>query len=90
MFPKGHAEIAPVIRMAATGSRHADQLPDASHAASQVPRMPAKETDAGRYTFTGRSRQICSAYSRMVRSLENLPIRAVLRMAILAHLLGSR
>ena len=37
-------------------------------------------------TGTGVRAQICRAYSRMVRSLENLPTRAVLRIAIFAHL----
>lgn len=34
--------------------------------------------------------QISRAYSRMVRSLENFPTRAVLRMAILAQVEGFR
>jgi len=38
------------------------------------------------HTLTGSSSQISRAYSEMVRSLENLPIRAVLRIAISAHL----
>lgn len=37
------------------------------------------------YTVTGSRCQISEAYSAMVRSLENLPIRAVLRIAISAH-----
>ena len=37
------------------------------------------------YTFTGLSAQMSRAYSRIVRSLENLPIRAVLRIAMRAQ-----
>ena len=39
----------------------------------------------GCYTLTGLRCQISRAYSSIVRSLENLPILAVLRMAISAH-----
>ena len=37
------------------------------------------------YTGTASSFQISLAYSAMVRSLENLPMRAVLRMAMRAQ-----
>ena len=39
--------------------------------------------------LTGFTFQISSAYCRMVRSLENLPERAVLRIAIRVHCSGS-
>ena len=41
-------------------------------------------------TLTGSRCQISLAYSAMVRSLENLPMRAALRMAIFAHMALSR
>jgi hypothetical protein len=42
------------------------------------------------FTATGDSFQMSLAYSQMVRSLENLPTRAVFIIAIRAHFLGSR
>lgn len=45
---------------------------------------------AGRYTRTGSSFQMSRAYSAIVRSLENLPMRAVLRIAIFAQRGRSR
>src|SRR5712671_3196805 len=45
---------------------------------------------AASYTLTGSSFQMSRAYSEIVRSLENLPIRAVLRIAIRAQRAGSR
>ncbi len=56
-------------------------LPDPG--AAPVPRLRHGTGTAG-------SRQMSSAYSRIVRSLENLPMRAVLRIAIRAHFAGSR
>jgi len=48
-------------------------------------RPPCRPPRHGQGTGTGESFQISSAYSLMVRSLENLPTLAVLRIAILAQ-----
>jgi len=42
------------------------------------------------YGFTGLTRQISSAYCWIVRSLENLPMRATFRIDFLVHAAGSR
>ncbi len=53
-------------------------------------RAPASCMISAQATGTAFSFQICSAYSRIVRSLENFPIRAVFRMAIFAQAFWSR
>lgn len=53
------------------------------------PRGVARRS-GGQATRTAGRLQICFAYSWMVRSLENLPTRAVLRIAIFAQRLVSR
>jgi hypothetical protein len=67
------------------GGLHASKLPSRPQRGQLhlMAAAPNRTTDyligtAGRF-------QISRAYSRMVRSLENLPTRAVLRMAILAQ-----
>ena len=45
---------------------------------------------APRYTLTGSTFQIFSAYSRTDRSLENFPMLAVFRIDMVVHRSGSR
>ena len=77
------------LRARLNASRHPGDPPPAERPAHLGRSLQESEMRPRRGVYgtgTGVRAQIWRAYSRMVRSLENLPTRAVLRIAIFAHL----
>ena len=95
--PLGHAEPVLDVRVFHTVLHVVAEQGDTDAGVVELPGDGLPRLGVGRgapdgrdHTFTGLSFQMSRVYSRMVRSLENLPMRAVLRMAIFAHFAGSR